>query len=108
MTLSLRFQQPKVQESAYNRNLVKLPLSLFDRHGQSFGQPIILEAEFIRQPLQQPQSDLSVSNMDSSILSQALCLCDLGIANFDDCVEALKKCNLNMDAACEMLLNKVA
>jgi hypothetical protein len=35
----------------------------------------------------------------------ALALAEAGIAGFDQCVDALKKCNMDENAACMMLLD---
>lgn len=45
--------------------------------------------------------------MEESLLKAALTLVDLGFASFDECVEALKKCGNDVDAACEMLFAKL-
>lgn len=40
------------------------------------------------------------------IFKAAINMCELGIADFEDCVDTLKKFNGNQDQACEFLIDR--
>jgi hypothetical protein len=73
----------------------ELALKFFGPKGSSFGQRFIVKIKVVEG-----------ANSRLKLYKAALTLAEAGIAGFDECVDALKKCNMDENAACQMLLDK--
>ena len=76
--------------------MVKLSFSFFDKNRIAFGQPIHVQLEI--KPIVQ-KSDAMIDGAKN--------LVELGFASFDQCLEAMKRFNGNVDEACEYLLSRI-
>ena len=72
-----------------------LVLAFYGPKGSSFGQVLNLKVKVTEQPMNQER-----------LFRAAITLTEANIANFDDCVEALKKFKGDENAACAYLIDE--
>ena len=68
-------------------------LAFFGPRGMTFGQQVNLKVK------------VTDNASEEKLYRAAINLTEAGLGSFDDCVEALKKCSCDENAACQMLLD---
>lgn len=81
----------------------KIYLTFCGPKGNRFGQEIIAE---VKVALNSSQATLSLSTQED-IFREAINMAEnMNLGTFDECVEALKKCKGDVNAACQMFFEK--
>ena len=80
----------------------KIYLSFRGPKGNNFGQELIIEIKVVF------DAPVMTSLNQEDLLKQAFYMFEkMNLGSFDECVEALKKCNGDQNAACQLFLEKM-
>jgi len=72
----------------------EIELGFYGPRGSLFGQKILLKAK------------VNEGAFELKLYKAAITMTEAGLGTFDECVETLRKCNGDENAACQMMLDK--
>jgi len=75
--------------------IYEIPLAFFGPRHYPFGQGFSVKVK------------VSEGESELALFKAALTLAEAGMGTFDECVEALRKCNMDENAALQMLVEKL-